>query len=278
MSARLLTPADIRRLLAAHELAPRRSRGQNFVVDPNTVRKLVRNAGVGPADLVCEIGAGLGSLTLGLRAAGAQVVAVEVDPGLVRALGAVVGHDPGVRLVEADALRLDYRELLGDTPAVLVANLPYNIATPLVMGALAAGAFTRLFVLVQREVGERWAARQGDPLFAAVSVKLAALAEVRLAGRVSRQAFYPVPHVDSVTVRLVPRPWSEPVAREQLFPLVETGFAQRRKRLRNALASADRPPAAIEAALEAAGLPLGARAEELDLAAWGALAGALADG
>jgi 16S rRNA (adenine1518-N6/adenine1519-N6)-dimethyltransferase len=272
VSAPLLTPADVRRLLAEHGLAPRRARGQNFVVDPNTVRKIVRDAGVGPDDLVCEVGAGLGSLTLALRAAGARVVALEIDPGLVRALRAVVGDDPGVRIVEADAVRVDYGALLGAGRAVLVANLPYNVATPVVITALTQGAFAHLFVMVQREVGERWAAGPGHPLYGAVSVKVAALADARLAGRVSRRAFHPVPRVDSVTVRLVPRPWAAPVPRAALFALVEAGFAQRRKQLRNALATAARPPGAVEQALRTAGLSSGARAEELDVGAWGALA------
>lgn len=270
----LLTPRDVRRLLDAHGIAPRKAHGQNFVVDPNTVRKVVRDAGVRPGELVCEIGPGLGSLTVGLRAAGARVVAVEIDAGLVRALAEVVGDDPGVRIVHADALSCDLGALVGDR-GVLVSNLPYNVATPLVLRALAAGVFDRLHVMVQREVGERWAADAGDAAYGAVSVKLAALADVAVAGQVSRNAFYPVPNVDSVTVHLAPRPWAQPVDRATLFRLVTAGFAQRRKRLRNALAGAD-PPASVEAALSAAGLDTGARAEELDLAAWVRLASALA--
>jgi 16S rRNA (adenine1518-N6/adenine1519-N6)-dimethyltransferase len=275
VSTRLLGRADVQRLLAEHGLAPRRSRGQNFVVDANTVRKVVRDAVVGAGDLVCEIGAGLGSLTLALREAGARVVAVEVDPGLVRALRTVVGDDPAVRVVEGDALRLDYGVLLGGERAALVANLPYNVATPVVIGALTAGVFDRLLVMVQREVGERWVARVGDTPYGAVSVKIAALADARVAARVSRRAFYPAPNVDSVTVRLQPRPWRAPVPRERLFAVVDAGFAQRRKRLRNALATPARPPPAVERALANAGLPAGTRAEELDLAAWSALAAAL---
>lgn len=263
----LLTPRDIRRLLDEHGLAPRKARGQNFVVDANTVRKVVRDAGVAPGDLVCEIGPGLGSLTLALRAVGARVVALEIDPGLVRALGVVVGDDPHVRVVHGDAMTADLAALVGGEPAVLVANLPYNIATPLIMRALLSDAFSRLLVMVQREVGERWAATVGQPQYGAVSVKVAALADVGVVGRVSRGAFYPVPNVDSVTVRLVPHPWAHPVGRATLFGLVEAGFSQRRKRLRNALSS-DHPPAAVEEALTRAGLDVGARAEELDLPAW----------
>jgi 16S rRNA (adenine1518-N6/adenine1519-N6)-dimethyltransferase len=271
----VLTPGDVRRLLDAHGLAPRKAFGQNFVVDQNTIRKVVRDAGVGPGDLVCEIGPGLGSLTLGLREAGARVVAVEIDAGMVRALGEVVGDDPDVRVVHADALTADLAGLLGGEPAILVSNLPYNVATPLVVRALESTAFLRLLVMVQKEVGRRWAARVGDPLYSGVSVKLAALADVEVVGPVSRTAFVPVPNVDSVTVRLQPRPWRAGVDRAHLFALVEAGFGQRRKRLRNSLAAAGRTPPAVEAALAAAGLPVGARAEELDLERWIALARAI---
>jgi 16S rRNA (adenine1518-N6/adenine1519-N6)-dimethyltransferase len=261
----LLTPADVRRLLADHGLAPHKALGQNFVVDPNTVRKVVRAADLKPGDLVVEVGAGLGSLTLALRAAGARVVAVEVDAGMVRALGDVVGADPGVTVMHADALAIDFRALTGGQPAALVANLPYNVATPIVMTALVSGAFGDLLVMVQKEVGHRWVARVGDPLYAGVSVKVAALAEAALAGSVSRNAFYPVPKVDSVLVRLRPRAQPETGDRQSLFEVVDTAFRQRRKRLRNALARPQRPPASIEAALRTSGLGAGVRAEELDL-------------
>jgi len=271
----LLTPADVRRLLAEHGLAPHKALGQNFVVDPNTVRKVVRAAEVRPGDLVVEVGAGLGSLTIALRAAEARVIAVEVDAGMVRALGDVVGTDPGVTVLHADALAIDFAALTCGQPAALVANLPYNVATPIVMTALVSGAFGDLLVMVQKEVGQRWAARVGDPLYAGVSVKVAALAEACLAGSVSRNAFYPVPNVDSVLVRLRAKARPETGERQSLFEVVDTGFRQRRKRLRNALASPQHPPASIEAALRTAGLDTGARAEELNLEGFVALTSAL---
>jgi 16S rRNA (adenine1518-N6/adenine1519-N6)-dimethyltransferase len=271
----LLTPSEVRRLLVAHGIAPRKAHGQNFVVDANTVRKVVRDAGVRPGDLVCEVGPGLGSLTLALREAGARVVAVEVDSGLVAALQDVLGGDRDARVVHADALDVEFAELLGGRPAAMVANLPYNIATPLVMRALRSGAFTTVFVMVQREVGERWVAQAGDRQYGAVSVKVAAMAEAEVVAMVSRNAFFPPPNVDSVTVRLTPRPWQASVERDALFALVEAGFRQRRKRLRNALAGEGRTPASIEAALTEVGLPAGSRAEELSLDDWVALTGAL---
>lgn len=268
--ARLQTATDVRRLLAEHGLAPRRRDGQTFVVDPNTVRAIVADAGVGPGDRVLEVGPGLGALTLALRAAGAQVVAVELDRGLVRACGAVVGHDPGVQLVHADALTVDLGWLL-PSPLPLVANLPYHAATPIVLRLLAAGAITRGHVMVQREVGERWSAGPGDERFGAVSVKVAAYAEARVARRISRQAFFPVPGVDSVTVDLVPRPWPHPVDRAVVLRLVEAGFTQRRKQLTNTLAAAGHDRQAVADALTAMGLPADARAERLDLSAWAEL-------
>ncbi|MPZ88084.1 MAG: 16S rRNA (adenine(1518)-N(6)/adenine(1519)-N(6))-dimethyltransferase RsmA [Nitriliruptorales bacterium] len=280
----LLTPTAVRRLLAEHALAPSRRRGQNFVIDVNTVRKVVRDAGVAAGDLVVEIGPGLGSLTLALREAGARIIAVEIDAGLVRALTEVLGEDPGVRVIHADALATDLGTLtehFGGLAAApprhprLVANLPYSIATALVLRALETGVFEHLLVMVQREVGQRWAAKPGDPRYGAVSVKIAALAEARVAAAVPRGAFYPVPNVDSVTVALQPRPWNRDMDRGQVLALVEAGFAQRRKRLRNALARPERAPVVVEAALARAGLEEGARAEELDLDQWAALAEAL---
>jgi 16S rRNA (adenine1518-N6/adenine1519-N6)-dimethyltransferase len=271
----LLTPTDVRRLLATHGLAPHKSRGQNFVVDPNTVRKVVREAGVTEGELVCEIGPGLGSLTLALREAGTRVVAVEIDAGMVRALREAVGDDPGVKVVHADALEVPFDELLGGEEGVLVSNLPYATATPLLMHTLATGAFSRMLLMVQREAGQRWVARVGDPLYGAVSLKVQAQAEAHIVGTVARGAFYPVPNVDSVTVALRPRPWTLPVPRERLFALIDSGFAQRRKRLRNAIAADGYDPTAIEDALERAGLHRAARAEELDLGQWAAFAQAL---
>lgn len=272
----MLTPASVRALLAAHGLAPSKSFGQNFVVDQNTVRKVVRDAGVEAGDLVVEIGPGLGSLTLALREVGASVVAVEVDAGMVRALTAVVGDDPAVAIVHADAMQVDYGDLVGGRRAALVSNLPYNLATPILMTALRAGVFSRLLVMVQREVGERWIAAPGDPLYGAVSVKIAALASASIAARVSRNAFYPVPNVDSVTVLAQPhdRPATQDV--DRLFAMVDAGFSQRRKRLRNTLARVGYEPAAVEVALSTIGRSPGTRAEELDLAAWVRLAAALA--
>jgi 16S rRNA (adenine1518-N6/adenine1519-N6)-dimethyltransferase len=186
----------------------------------------------------------------------------------------VVGHDPAVRIVHADALAVDWRALV-PAGSRLVANLPYNLATPLLFHALAAEVFSTLLVMVQKEVGQRWAAPRGHPLHSGVSVRIGALADVRVVAPVPRTAFRPVPNVDSVTVALQPRPWPHDTDRDAVFALVEAGFAHRRKRLRNALATPERPPAAVEAALQRAGLGVGARAEELELDDWVRLTAAL---
>ncbi|HEX9889807.1 MAG TPA: 16S rRNA (adenine(1518)-N(6)/adenine(1519)-N(6))-dimethyltransferase RsmA [Nitriliruptorales bacterium] len=270
----LLTPKDVQRLLDVHGLAPRRAAGQNFVVDPNTVRKIVRDARVEPDDEVLEIGPGLGSLTLGLAEVVRRVVAVEIDQGMVRALDETVGHLDNVEVVHADALRTDLSTLVAPG-ARLVANLPYNVATPLVFGALDSGAFRDLFVMVQREVGERWAASPGDPPYGAVSVKLALVADVVIVSHVPRTVFLPVPNVDSVTVRVTPRAHAPTgPARERIVDLIDAAFAARRKTLRNNLKRIA-PLERVLAACRAAGIDPGARAETLDVADFGRLAESL---
>jgi 16S rRNA (adenine1518-N6/adenine1519-N6)-dimethyltransferase len=264
-----LSGRDVSELLAAHGLHPSRALGQNFVVDPNTVRRIARLAEVGPGDRVIEIGAGLGSLTLALAETGADVTAVEVDRGLVPVLREVV-EPVGVRVVEADALKVDWRTLLGDDDWTLVANLPYNVATPLVADLLdGVPQITRMLVMVQREVGERLAARVGDEGYGAVSVKVAYWARAEIVGRVPATVFLPKPKVESALVRIVRRssPAVADVDPEWLFSVVRAGFGHRRKMLRGALAGV----ATVEQ-LDAAGVAPTARAEELDVDAWGRLA------
>ena len=225
------------------------------------MRRIVAAADLRPDDTVLEIGPGLGSLTLGLAAAARRVVAVEIDGGLVRALQETVGHLDDVEVVHADALRSDLGALVDGGPARLVANLPYNVATPLVMHALLDDAIEDLFVMVQREVGERWCAAPGDPLRAAVSVKVDVLATAEVVLRIPRSVFHPVPNVDSVMVRLRRREHAPAAAeRERIFRVVEAAFAQRRKTLRNTL-RALASPEDLAAAAERAGVDLAARAE-----------------
>ena len=272
-----LSPGDVNRLLAEHGLRPRRALGQNFVVDPNTVRRIARLSGAGPGDRVVEVGAGLGSLTLALAETGAEVVAIEVDPGLAAVLGQVVA-DTSVRVVETDALGVDWAGALGSEgghhePWMLVANLPYNVATPLVVKVLEqAPVVSSLLVMVQREVGERLAAGPGSRAYGAVSVKVTYWATAEVVGHVPPTVFLPRPKVESVLVRIDRR--TEPavspaeVPYERLFAVVGAGFAHRRKMLRGALAGVVEP-----AAFEAAGIDPASRAEELSVTDWGRLAG-----
>ena len=270
-----LSPRQVRDLLDEHGLAPSRALGQNFVADPNTVRRIARLAAVGEGDRVVEIGPGLGSLTLALVETGARVTAVELDRHLLPPLRSVV-EPHGVRVVHGDAMRLDWDELLADTdtgtpdrPWVLVANLPYNVATPLVLDLLAhVPAIDRMLVMVQREVGERLAAQPGSKAYGIPSVKVAYRADAEVVGRVPPTVFIPPPRVESALVRVQrlasPRVDADP---ERLFRLVEAGFGQRRKMLRRSLAGL------VDAdGFARAGVRPEARAEELDLEAWGRLA------
>jgi 16S rRNA (adenine1518-N6/adenine1519-N6)-dimethyltransferase len=260
---------------------PSRALGQNFVTDPNTVRRIARLAGVGPGDRVVEVGAGLGSLTLALAETGASVTAVERDRALVALLREVLAEKApaaAVRVVEADAMDLDWQALLDPGSAwVLVANLPYNIATPVVATLLdTVPQVGRMVVMVQREVAERLAATPGSPAYGAVSVKVAYWAEAELLGPVPASVFVPRPRVASALVRLKRRPTPavnpEVVPAEELFSLVRAGFAQRRKMLRRALAGLGLP----EGEWSAAGVDEELRAEQLSVSDWGRLAGAVA--
>jgi 16S rRNA (adenine1518-N6/adenine1519-N6)-dimethyltransferase len=260
-----LTRHQVRDLLERNGVSPSRALGQNFVADPNTVRRIARLAGIGPGSRVVEIGAGLGSLTLALAETGAAVIAIEVDRRLVDALREVAPL--GVGIVQADARTLDWPALLGDGPWTLVANLPYNIATPLVLELLErARPIERMLVMVQREVGERLAARPGDTGYGIPSVKVAWWAAAEIVGRVSPHVFVPEPAVESALVRLARR--DEPVAdRRRVFALVEAGFGQRRKMLRRSLAGL-----VGSDAFERSGIAPDARAETLGLDDWVRLA------
>lgn len=266
-----ISRGDASRQLESRGHRAKRALGQNFVVDPNTVRRIARLAGVGPGDAVVEIGAGLGSLTLALAETGADVTAVEIDENLLPLLSGNVEHLPNVRVVHGDATRLDWGTLLaGRDDWHLVANLPYNVATPLVADVLDdVPAVRHLFVMVQKEVGERIAASPGDDAYGAVSVKVAFHAEASVAGTVPPTVFLPRPNVDSALVSIVRRrePVAADVSRDLLFSLVRAGFAKRRKMLRGALAGV-----ATESQMEQSGIAPTARAEELSVHDWVRLA------
>jgi 16S rRNA (adenine1518-N6/adenine1519-N6)-dimethyltransferase len=275
----LLGPAEIRALAADLGLRPTKTLGQNFVHDANTIRRIVRTAGLDAGERVLEIGPGLGSLTLGLLAAGHPVTAVEIDPVLAERLPATVAaRVPAARLdvVRADALRLT--SLPGEPPTALVANLPYNVAVPVLLHLLELlASLRRGLVLVQAEVADRLAAGPGSKVYGVPSVKTAWYAGATRAGAVPRGVFWPVPNVDSGLVRLErrdPPAVALGVRRADVFAVVDAAFAQRRKTLRAALAGWAGGAGAAEAALRAAGIDPGARGETLTVGQFAAVAAA----
>lgn len=266
----------IRELLDSASLAPRRDLGQNFVADPNTVRRIAELAQVGVGDRVVEIGAGLGSLTLALADTGADITAIEVDRGVVPILRDVVKDRSNVHVLEADAMRLDWEQLLaGHRRWVLVANLPYNVATPLICDLLDdVPAISRMLVMVQREAAERFAAAPRTSAYGAVSVKTAYWGTAKIVGHVPASVFVPRPNVESALVAITrhepsatgtaPGPATHPATDPAaLFALVRAGFGQRRKMLRRSLAGIVAPDT-----FDAAGISPTARPEELDVEAW----------
>jgi 16S rRNA (adenine1518-N6/adenine1519-N6)-dimethyltransferase len=294
----VLSPVDVRSLLAEHGLHPSRALGQHFLVDPNTARRIARLADVGAGDRVLEIGPGLGSLTLALAATGAEVHALELDRRLLPALESVVADAPGVSVEQGDALEYDFAAGLGagrpddrgpddrgpddrgpddrgpdDRGWVCVSNLPYNVATTVVLRLLdEVPLVERLLVMVQREVGERLAAGPGSRIYGAVSVRIAYHAEAHVVGAVPPTVFLPRPKVDSALVRIDrrPAPAVDVGDPDAMFGLVRAGFAQRRKMLRRSLRGVlgDR----VEAVLTGAGIDPALRAEALGIEAWAALA------
>jgi 16S rRNA (adenine1518-N6/adenine1519-N6)-dimethyltransferase len=268
----LLGARRLREVFAKHGFTPKRSLGQNFVIDPNTVRKIVEVSGVSTGDRALEIGAGAGSLTLGLAGAAGSVVAVEVDSRLQAVVAETLAELDHVEVVWGDALQLP---LGGFGATVLVANLPYNVATPVVLRVLEdAPEIRHMTVMTQREAGERLAAAPGSKVYGQVSAIVAYFGDARVVSPVSRRAFYPVPNVDSVLVRIDRAPRPSLPDREWLFTVIRSAFSQRRKTLRNALA----PLAGVDgaaAAIADAGIPPTARAEELGLDAFAALSSSL---
>jgi 16S rRNA (adenine1518-N6/adenine1519-N6)-dimethyltransferase len=277
VTSALLGPAEIRSLADDLGLRPRKMLGQNFLHDANTIRRIVRTAQLAPDDVVLEVGPGLGSLTLGLLAAGHAVTAVEIDPVLADALpNTVAAHLPQAPLtvVTGDAMRLGV--LPGAVPTALVANLPYNVAVPVVLQLLETVPTLRTgLVLVQAEVADRLAAPPGSKVYGVPSVKAAWYARTTRAGAVPRSVFWPVPNVDSGLVRLVRQaPPAVDVARTEVFAVIDAAFAQRRKMLRSALSGWAGSPAAAVAALETAGVDPTARGETLDVTAFARIAAA----
>ncbi len=259
----LLGARRLREVLDRHGVRPRKELGQNFVIDPNTIRKVIEVAELSGHERVVEVGAGPGSLTLGLTAAAREVLAVEFDRCLVAVLKETLEGVGNVEVLQQDAMKLDFGSLHADA---LVANLPYNIATPLVMSVLQqAPQIRRLTVMVQREVGERLASCPGSKSYGQASVMVRYFAHARVAGRVSRRAFWPIPGVDSVIVDIVRRDQPPEGDVDLLAGIVRAAFAQRRKTLRNSLAPLMGSTERSLEVLKRAGIDGGARAEEIGL-------------
>jgi ribosomal RNA small subunit methyltransferase A len=273
----LLSPTDVRRLVASLGLRPTKTLGQNFVIDPNTVRRIVRAASLHTDDVVIEVGPGLGSLTLALLPAVARVVAVEIDPVLADALRPTVAlrrPDLADRLevITADAMTLGAAPSL--SPTALVANLPYNVSVPVLLRLLETMPSLRAgLVMVQSEVADRLTAAPGSRIYGAPSVKAAWWASLRRAGSVPRTVFWPAPNVDSGLVAFARRePPVTPASRASVFAVIDAAFAQRRKTLRAALAGWAGSAAAAEVALRRADIDPRTRGEQLDIAEFARIA------
>ena len=275
----LLGPAEVRALAERLGVRPTKQLGQNFVIDPNTIRRIVRAAGLRPDDTVVEVGPGLGSLTLGLLGESRRVVAVEIDPVLAAALpGTIAERAPDAQaqgrftLVRADALRIT--ELPGPAPTALVANLPYNVAVPVLLHMLEHfPSLDRALVMVQAEVADRLAAEPGGRVYGVPSVKARWYASVRRAGAIGKNVFWPAPHVESGLVALERRePPTTLASRKEVFAVVDAAFAQRRKTLRAALAGWAGSAPRAEEILRRAGVDPAARGEALAVDQYAAIA------
>jgi 16S rRNA (adenine1518-N6/adenine1519-N6)-dimethyltransferase len=265
----LLDPSAVRELASQLGLRPSKQRGQNFVTDANTIRRIVAAAKVSEDDTVLEVGPGLGSLTLGLLQAARRVIAIEIDDVLAAQLPETVGARlperlAALRVVNADALQVD---VLPEPPTAVVANLPYNVAVPVLLHLLATfHSWTHGLVLVQAEVADRLAASPGSKTYGVPSVKVAWYATATKAGTVSPTVFWPVPNVESGLVAINRRrPPATTATRDQVFAVIDAAFAQRRKMLRSALAGLAGSSTAASAAAVAAGLDPQARGETLDV-------------
>ncbi|KQZ67041.1 16S rRNA (adenine(1518)-N(6)/adenine(1519)-N(6))-dimethyltransferase RsmA [Nocardioides sp. Root151] len=267
---RLLGPAEVRSLAAALDIRPTKQKGQNFVIDANTCRRIVRDSAITGSDVVLEIGPGLGSLTLALLDVAERVLAVEIDDKLAEALPRTIAtyapdHVDRFEVVHADALRVT--ELPGPDPTALVANLPYNVSVPVLLHMLTLlPSLERGMVMVQSEVADRLAAPPGSKVYGVPSVKAAWFADVRRSGAVGRNVFWPAPNVDSGLVAWTRRePPATKATREEVFAVVDAAFAQRRKTLRSTLKNLAGSAEAAERALAHAGVDPMARGEVLDV-------------
>lgn len=266
----LLGPVEIRELADELGVVPTKKLGQNFVHDPNTVRRIVAAAELSPEDVVVEVGPGLGSLTLGLVDTAAQVIALEIDPRLAGRLEATVAkrapeYADRLTVINKDALQVTRADLDAE-PTALVANLPYNVSVPVLLHLLAEfPSIRRVLVMVQKEVADRLAAEPGSKVYGVPSVKASFYGDVSRAGTIGKNVFWPAPNIESGLVRIDVDAGRDRSLKEQVFPLIDAAFAQRRKTLRSTLASIYGSPVAAEEALRGAGIDPGLRGEALSV-------------
>ncbi|OAA16410.1 Ribosomal RNA small subunit methyltransferase A [Corynebacterium afermentans subsp. afermentans] len=269
--AQLLGPAEIRDLAAELDVTPTKKLGQNFLHDPNTVRRIVAAADLSADDHVVEVGPGLGSLTLGLIDTAASVTALEIDPRLAGRLSTTVEtfapqYAERLSVINTDALKVA-RADFDVAPTALVANLPYNVSVPVLLHLLASlPSIRRVLVMVQKEVADRLAAQPGSKTYGVPSVKAAFYGDVSRAGTIGKHVFWPAPNIESGLVRIDVAADAPRELRDTIFPLVDAAFAQRRKTLRSTLAGIYGSAAAAEDALRAAGIDPGLRGEKLTVA------------
>lgn len=269
--AQLLGPAEIRDLAAELDVTPTKKLGQNFLHDPNTVRRIVAAAELSADDHVVEVGPGLGSLTLGLIDTAASVTALEIDPRLAGRLSTTVEtfapqYAERLSVINTDALKVA-RADFDVAPTALVANLPYNVSVPVLLRLLAElPSIRRVLVMVQKEVADRLAAQPGSKIYGVPSVKAAFYGDVSRAGTIGKHVFWPAPNIESGLVRIDVSETAPRSVRDSIFPLVDAAFAQRRKTLRSTLSGVYGSAAAAEDALRAAGIDPGLRGEKLTVA------------
>ena len=273
----LLGAADVRRIAEELDVRPTKKWGQNFVIDPNTVRRIVRVADVDSGDVVLEVGPGIGSLTLALLETGARVVAIEIDPRLAERLPRTVAEFAPDAVDRLDVICADAMDVstLPVEPTAVVANLPYNVAVPVVLHLLATfPSIEKILVMVQREVADRMCAEPGSRTYGVPSVKARWFGHVHYAGDVGRNVFWPAPNVDSGLVSIVRGAEPAGVDRSEVFSIVDAAFAQRRKQLRSALSG--RFPGRVDSVLASAGVDPSVRGEQLDVSDFIAIARAAA--
>ena len=269
----LLGAADVRRIAEELDVRPTKKWGQNFVIDPNTVRRIVRVADVDSGDVVLEVGPGIGSLTLALLETGARVVAIEIDPRLAERLPRTVAEFAPDAVDRLDVICADAMDVstLPVEPTAVVANLPYNVAVPVVLHLLATfPSIEKILVMVQREVADRLCAEPGSRTYGVPSVKARWFGHVHYAGDVGRNVFWPAPNVDSGLVSIIRGDEPVVVDRSEVFSIVDAAFAQRRKQLRSALSG--HFPGRVDSVLASAGVDPSVRGEQLDVSDFIAIA------